>query len=859
MRLLTVHFVLLATLAAMAAAADYRLDDELFRRGLIDRGFDELLAVYDQGHPPEGDLDLFNLEIAQAWLGYRRAEGAADRSERLEKLLGMERERIATYRNHPLTATWRVRYANDLLSEKHASAVFLLALGLTLPDDAAERLPAGLDEIEGQLGEAREFLDGELSRFRGMDDQALAEANRAGLPELYGSSLLQARYLSAWTQFWRLDLLPSIQRVKVLYSLRDLLAELEATELASEQADFRVLQAAVHRRLGSVHEAGRMLEAVSGPLPPVCGLLAELERVRLAVELKEYSRAEALAQAIDLSVWPQGYQRDLVDLTARLMRGRIGLAQLGEEACERGRREAALAEFSNALAARPELAAMFEREVVELGDCPAEAMADVEVYLRAALVRREGRVEEAISLARGLVARGQGGAELVVAARRLLADCLAQTQRFGEAAAVLADQVNEGQELSEAALAQYASFAWRAYEQSGQHADRRRFVEAASGLLAQYPKTEQGDRFRLLLADQLGQSGRWREGLACLDAVESRSESYLEAQAARVLILTRRFGELSSSTTEPTAGETLSLAQDILAATQRMLSAVGTAQAKPDEVASWQLPLRQLNLVAGAVLACDRVLRHQAVGRADEAKQLTSLYAPLIEAYEKANPAALPARVLGLAEEATSESLAEAVVLATRMLAIEEIVADRKAETVATVLAAVHRRLLADRAEPVVTDPPGLAVKAADLSLRTIAALGEKAGVAPARRLAALRTIAAADAGRYEQVPMSADGAESPEAYRIDLRLAAARASLVREGFTDAANISMEVIGSVSPGDLRHWHGLVVNLTAHMRLGSDPQQVAAAIMARQQQFPDLGNAATRSELLGILEAARPQP
>ena len=71
-----------------------------------------------------------------------------------------------------------------------------------------------------QRGET--FLEEKLKAFRGMNDAELESVNRAGLPELYQTALLQAKLLRAWCLFHRLKVSPRVERVKRLYELRDL-------------------------------------------------------------------------------------------------------------------------------------------------------------------------------------------------------------------------------------------------------------------------------------------------------------------------------------------------------------------------------------------------------------------------------------------------------------------------------------------------------------------------------------------------------------------------------------------------------------------------------------------------------------
>jgi hypothetical protein len=119
-KILSVLIVLMLVLPAKAESlqSDYRLDNEFFRRGLIDRGFDDWLKVYDEQHPAATDIDLLAEQIGRAWLNYRRETDPKKRTQKLDALLHLEQDRVESYSDHPLAANWRVRYAGDLLNEK---------------------------------------------------------------------------------------------------------------------------------------------------------------------------------------------------------------------------------------------------------------------------------------------------------------------------------------------------------------------------------------------------------------------------------------------------------------------------------------------------------------------------------------------------------------------------------------------------------------------------------------------------------------------------------------------------------------------------------------------------------------------
>jgi hypothetical protein len=143
------------------------------------------------------------------------------------------------------------------------------------------------------------------------------------------------------------------------------------------------------------------------------------------------------------------------------------------------------------------------------------------------------------------------------------------------------------------------------------------------------------------------------------------------------------------------------------------------------------------------------------------------------------------------------------------------------------------------------------------LARRSDERFGKSTGLAPAlsERLRALYIIAAVDAGNFSEAARLIKNF-SPKTDLPDLSLARARIFLSEKNFLETVGLSANALQSLSPNDIRYWHALIINLRGHLALNSDPAQIEAAVIARQQEFPELGNLATKNELLRLLRGLR---
>jgi hypothetical protein len=113
--------------------------------------------------------------------------------------------------------------------------------------------------------------------------------------------------------------------------------------------------------------------------------------------------------------------------------------------------------------------------------------------------------------------------------------------------------------------------------------------------------------------------------------------------------------------------------------------------------------------------------------------------------------------------------------------------------------------------------------------------------------------IAAVDAGKFDLAKTLIGKLSPTQKTAPDVSLVTARLLLADKKYLESAEASMKLLEKLSPADVRYWHALIINLHSHLRLGSDASQIASAIIARQQEYPSLGNAVTKAELLKILE------
>lgn len=850
---------------AEPAPPDYRLDGEFFRRGLIDRGLDEWLRIYDKQHPPLSDVDLLAQQIGRAWLEYRRAGDSVKRGRALEELLSLELDRVESYPDHPLSANWRVRYAGDLLNEKLSSPAFIHLLGLDLPTEARAPFEKCLAEIELQLAAARKFLQGKLGEFDRLDNAQLTQINRQGLPELYQASLLQSDYLFAWCQYHRARLQEpgSPAQVKVLYPLSDAIGRLVAGGGETASGGGHLLAAAVARMLGEFPQAQAAIREARKSLPASYLLFASLEEAQLALAQNQPGRAVKILAGCHAERFyrDEPERRDLVRLAVGLLGVRARLGSLpASEQNDPTVRSRMFADLAALLVEKPALRSLAFPRLLELSEpCPQESLTDIELVAYAERSIQLKKVPLAQNALEDLLSRSDAPGPLMVSGAQLLARTFESQGRFTEAVTVLRKLAARGKEGQTAEiLSEIARLAWLAYRANPGDARRAAFIEHAGRLLAQFPQSDSADQFKILMAEELAQTGEFTQALQWIQQVPPGSKLYLQARSARVLTLVRQFREQAQSagvTTRP-GSPTETLAGQIEAACRDVLTIASARQQQPEKVETWTLDDGQAQLIAGTLLAAAGVLSDPALGRTRNVEELLQRYRPILARYEKTSKSAASARILTLTQAGTLTGLIEAVNLARSLLEKKDLPAAQIATTIVGVLEAVHQSVLSRQADPL---GPGdeLARSGSQLAQAAEQTLGANAALSAAmrERLRVLAVVTAVDAGEYSAAGRALRSLPA-KTTSVDLDLARARIHLVEKKFLDAVTISMAILQNTPPSDIGYWHALIVNLRGHLALGSDPAQISAAVVARQQDYPDLGNQATKAELLKILQTAQ---
>jgi hypothetical protein len=853
-------------LFAESSRTDYRLDHEFFRRGLIDRGFDDWLKVYDRQHPPASDIDLLAEQIGRAWLNYRRETDSQKRDQNLGDLLQLELERVESYPDHPLAANWRVRYAGDLLNEKIGPQAFVHLVNLTLPENLRPPLQHGLDQIETQLTQAEKFLQSRQAEFQKLNDAELAQVNRQGLPELYQSAIFQANYLQVWCLYHRAELLPAVDpnRVKILYKLSDLLQSFEAGQSDSGAGSVQLLRASVDRSLGKLAQARSAIERAINTLPGTYLAFAHIERARLALAENEPQNAvKAVEKARSLNLYPNdSARRELLSLSLLLLEGRAKLAALPpQEKVRYADRNKLWSQLTAILTEKPNFRSFVFPQLVLLAEgCPQSGLADIELLAYAENAMTLKKVPLAQSALRELIARKSVLPALKTTAAMRIASSLEQEGKITQAVEILAEAGNIS-EPSADLLTETARLAWLAYRSDRSPFRRDAFIQSATRLLNRFPQSDAADQFRLLMAEEFSQEGQFNQAQQWIAQVPAGSPRYLQAQAQRVLVLTRQYKIQTAAEVrrQATPAERI-LADQVETACSQLLIIASAKQKEPEKFTTWQLDDDQLKLISGAILASADVLSDPALDQGDRARTLLAKYRPLLDRYQQTSKSALAVQITTLAQTASPAARLEAVNLTLKLLEENALPLDQLAGTVIYVLETVHQADLdssADlsaQADDLARANFNLARKARDqlVSDKTLPA-------SLAERLSTLYAVAALQAGNISEAKQTLDGLKpSEKSTAADLTLARAKLHFAEKNYLSAATTSMQILQEISPQNIRYWHALIVNLRAHQALNSDRDQIAAAILARKQEYPDLGNAATRIELEKILHTLQPQ-
>jgi hypothetical protein len=518
--LLSVFALTSISTQAETAKTDYRLDNEFFRRGLIDRGFDEWLKVYDKQHPPASDLDLLAQQIGQCWLEYRRETNLERRRDALAKLLTLELDRVDSYPDHPLSANWRVRYASDLLNEQLGGQTFIHLVGLDLPEESRKPFQSTLDQVEVQLDKAKQFLGEALAKFEHLDNDKLAQINRQGLPELYRSAMLQSDYLRAWCWYHRarFESPGSPAQVKILYRLSDLLGKMAPENVETAAGSTQLIGASVARMLGKFSQGQAIMKQARKSLPTSYLLFADIEQASIALaENQPDAVLKIIATARKAGAYKQEAQRqDLVDIELLLLEGQARLKMLSRsQQAEAEKRNEVWKNLTARLIAQPGLRIFAFPRILDISEsCPQDTLADIELYAHAERAIQLKKTPLVQAELQDLLSRKEVPMDLKISAAALLSRTYEQQGRFTDAFRTLQGISEVGKTPQAGAMAsESARLAWMAYRATPNDKLRATFIEAANRLLTQFPQHESADQFKLLMAEDFSQAGEFNQAI----------------------------------------------------------------------------------------------------------------------------------------------------------------------------------------------------------------------------------------------------------------------------------------------------------------------------------------------------------
>ena len=843
---------------SQSSRTDYRLDHELFRRGLIDRGFNDWLKIYDKEFPPKSDLDLLAEQIGTAWEKYRQETEPAKRSANLETLLEMEIERIESYPDYPLAANWRVRYAADLLNEKFAACAFVHLVGLELPAELRATFSVGLEQIEVQLEKAKLFLKTQLGKFQTMNNEELSQINQQGLPELYQSALYQADYLRAWCLYHRAHLLGtgSSQQVKILYQLSDLLESI-STSAGTMGGSEKLLSAIVFRMLGKPDQAKALLADARRTLPASSVLFADIEEARVFLAQDQPGRAPAIVENCTSAKAYQNNadQWESVNLSLAMIAGRSRIAMLSaEDQTKSQNRNKALASLREITAKNTKFRAFVFPVLLEMSaKVSQQSLSDIELLAFAENARSTQKTPVAMGAYRRILSLSGTHPEFKITAALELAGLLEEQGQISQAVEILSGiGPVEGSQAADLMM-ESARLAWLAYCAKPDERHREIFIKTTTQLLDRFSGSPAADQFKLLMAQELSQSGKFDESRAWIEQVPAGSALYLQAKATEVLVLSRQYRhrDLAHPTTRMSGND---LAEQIQTLCHEMMTIASARQAQPDKIETWKLDDAQVKLLAGAILATANVLADPGLGRGQHAKELMEKYRPVLARYQQTSKSAIALEISTLVQTQTPAGQIEAMSLAMKMIDQNELPAEQQAAIVLGVLESIHRFILDTHADPM-TRFGDLTQGAFLLSRTAINALGKNQNIPSSQlnRLREFEVIAAVDAGQYNDARSLAAKLTPDQRKSPDVQLAISQTLLVEKKYFESAGKSMELLSLFSPADIRYWQALIINLHSHLGLGSDPSQIASAIVARQEEYPELGNAATKSQLIKILD------
>jgi hypothetical protein len=441
------------------------------------------------------------------------------------------------------------------------------------------------------------------------------------------------------------------------------------------------------------------------------------------------------------------------------------------------------------------------------------------------------------------------------ALKTLAAVRLASTFEQAGQFALAVKTLNEaGSDESADISAETARLAWLAYQADHTEASRKIFIKSASLLLDRFPQSDSADQFRLLMAEDYSEQGEYSQSLQWIEDVPAGSSRYLQAQAAKVLVLSRQYkSQAAGGRSQASQAETL-IANQVEKACENLLVLASAKQKNPEKIESWTLSEDQMKLLSGAILSAADVLSDPLIDKGDRARKMLDKYRPILNKFQKTSKSSLAVQINMLVQTASPAGKIEAINLALKMLDEKQLSVEIMADTTIFVLGTVHQAVL-DTTADLSAKPGDLALANLNLAKQSSRTLLDEKTLSKSSvdRLRTLYIVASADAGDY---PLAKDalGRYKPEngTEPVDLSLAKIKLEYSQKQYAESATATMQLLQTIPPSDIRYWHALIMNLRSHLALGSDHDQIAAAILARRQEYPNLGSPVTREELEKIL-------
>lgn len=842
---------------------DYRLDDELFRRELIRYGFDKWLELYNEEHLPEDDLDLFSEQISQAWLKYSRSEGE-EKAEALNKLLELEQLRIANYPNNVLLPIWQTRYASDLLLEKGRNLIAVHLAGLSLPEKEAEEFHRILNQVKQQLDKAAEFIDRAEKKFETLQEEELNTIIKQGIPELYELTNIKIKVLKIWYYYQLSKLLwqAPAERIKLLYRLKEDINELlQVSDQKALGAELIIL-ADVENSLGDPEEAAVVLQKAKAYISQKDMLFYTITDISInAKRGKDCSRQLTILNKL---------LADQHNILLELSKAKAeALVQMGavksSDRMDPETRNNCLKPLASIIEKQPELIEYILPWLIEISqETDLNSASDLELFAKATYAFNKGKYPLTESILRRLINRPTYLKEEAVL---LLADALLVRGEKDKATELLSQYALSLSDPGAKIIRKAAELIWNELQNSPDNNNKvlqHRLVKLILTLFEKYPNEKDTDIFKLMIAGELADQGRFKEALRWINQIPPKSRYYILAHAKRVIILTKQYK----------SNEKISSYKDLESNARGILDALKDLYTITDleEGEGQKLSEEEKHAVALALIYAIDTLSEKKLGEAlnKEAELIRKKYASLIENYSKQSKTVATEYFYTLIEKPSQSRLKEARDIAEKLLSQKTFPEYQKLKIINDLMYATYYWWLNNFSanEVLGGEDASLIDSIAEIAEKVISESSTKRSsdlLDQLDRMAILLSILhyiTRDKTAINGEKVAEGFSRSSPEYKkaeLDIELLQARRKLLQRNYTEAIQKSTKLIAELSPLDIRYWQALTINLMAHLKIGSDRSQIRSAILTRKAEFPELGNKETRKTLEYILEVCSKEP